>query len=101
MIIYHITTPSWWEKWVHLPYYESETLAQEGFIHCCSSMLQVEGVLQRYFVGQANLLLLCIEEDSLKAVIKYEPATDQELFPHIFGAINQDAIIEVKPILVP
>lgn len=101
MIIYHITTPTWWGKWGDLPHYESETLAQEGFIHCCGSMLQVEGVLQRYFAGQTNLLLLHIEADMLKATLKYELATNQEVFPHIFGAINKDAITEIKPILIP
>lgn len=97
-MIYHITTQSWWEKWAHLSHYESETLGQEKFIHCCSTLLQVEGVLQRYFVGQKNLLLLHIEESKLMSILKYEQATNNELFPHIYGAINKEAIIEIKTI---
>lgn len=97
-MIYHITKQSWWEKWAHLPHYESETLEQEKFIHCCSTLLQVEGVLQRYFVGQKNLLLLHIEEDKLISTLKYEQATNDELFPHIYGFINTEAIIEIKTI---
>jgi uncharacterized protein (DUF952 family) len=58
----------------------------------------LSGVLQRYFVGQKNLLLLHIEEDKLTSTLKYEQATTDELFPHIYGFINKEAIIEIKTI---
>ncbi len=97
-MIYHITTKTGWEKWVTHAYYESETLDQEGFIHCCATDAQVEGVLQRYFVGQKELILLHIDPTKLIAALKYELATNDELFPHIYGAINKEAISKMANI---
>jgi uncharacterized protein (DUF952 family) len=96
-IIYHITTKDWWQKWADFDYYESPTLQQETFIHL-SSAEQVSGVLERYYAGQNNLLKLHIETEKLTAELKYEVATNNELFPHLFGKLNKDAILVVEEI---
>jgi uncharacterized protein (DUF952 family) len=96
-IIYHITTKDWWQKWADFDYYESPTLQQETFIHL-SSAEQVSDVLERYYAGQNNLLKLHIETEKLTAELKYEVATNNELFPHLFGKLNKDAILVVEEI---
>ena len=98
-MIYHITTPELWEKQQSQDFYEAESLKIEGFIHC-STKEQVAGVLERYFKGIHELVLLHLAVEKLQSELKYEVATDGELFPHIFGTINKDAIIEVEKILV-
>lgn len=93
-MIYHITTSEDWNLHRDSATYEPVAFAKEGFIHC-STRDQVPGVLQRYYAGIKNLLLLHVDESKLTAVVKYEESTNKELFPHVFGPINKDAIVKV------
>jgi len=94
-MIYHITTADWWAQPKNQTLYKSPTFAEEGFIHC-STADQVAPVLQRYYAGQRNLLLLHIQPDKLTAELKYEPSTHDELYPHVYGPINREAIVQVE-----
>ena len=97
-MIYHVTTKANWEEAVENGAYITPSLATEGFIHN-STESQVAGVLQRYYAGQKDLVLLHIAEEKLTAELKYELAPSvNEMFPHIFGAINFDAVVDVEKI---
>ncbi len=72
--------------------YAGDTLKTEEFIHC-STLDQVIGVANQRFNGQTGLVLLCIETDLAKTEIRYENLEGgKKLFPHIYGALNRDAI---------
>jgi uncharacterized protein (DUF952 family) len=95
-MIYHVTTKENWEKALAAGFYEAPSLHTEGFIHN-STAEQVQGVLERYYAGHTNLVLLHIEETKLTAELKYELAPSvNEMFPHIFGVINLDAIVKIE-----
>jgi len=72
-MIYHVVTEANWQKAQQQGFYEADSLASEGFIHS-SKAEQVAGVLERYYKGQSNLLLLHIDETKLTAPLKYELA---------------------------
>ncbi|MGQ0738746.1 MAG: DUF952 domain-containing protein [Bacteroidota bacterium] len=94
-IIYHVTTVDEWTKAKQAGNYEHPSLNEEGFIHC-SQEHQVAGVLERYFTGKTNLVKLVIDTDKLisKYIFDWSPSTE-DTFPHIYGAINADAVVEV------
>jgi uncharacterized protein (DUF952 family) len=96
-LIYHITSSAWWNEQSSTDFYATETLDKEGFIHCSTSE-QVKGTLDRYYANQNGLLLLHIDPTLLKAELKFEKSTNDELFPHVFGEINKDAIVKVEEI---
>jgi uncharacterized protein (DUF952 family) len=96
-LIYHITTLAWWNKQSKSNSYRSETLQEEGFIHC-STKEQVASVLERYYADQKQLLLLHINPTLLKTELKFEKSTNDELFPHVFGEINKEAIVKIGEI---
>lgn len=96
-MLYHVVTEADWNSQLHLDQYAPPGLKQAGFIHCCTE-IQLEGVLQRYFSGQSNLLVISIDEYKLRAAVKYEPGTDNELFPHVYGPVNKDAVLKVESI---
>ena len=97
-MIYHVTTLCQWKQSVTQGFHEAESLATEGFIHASDSH-QVKGVLERYYKNKTDLLLLHIDETKLTSVLKYELAPSiNELFPHIYGSINTDAVIETSSI---
>ncbi len=94
-MIYHITTTTNWAK--SSGSYEAESLHSEGFIHL-STKEQVSGVLERYYRHVSNLILLHIDPAKLTHELKYEVATNNELFPHLYGPLNRDAVVLVEQI---
>lgn len=94
-IIYHVTKVADWNAAKQKGYYEHPSLKDEGFIHC-SQDHQVAGVLERYFGGQKDLVKLVIDTDKLtsKFVFDWSPSLT-DTFPHIYGPINIDAVIDV------
>jgi uncharacterized protein (DUF952 family) len=102
-MIYHITSRSAWSEARERGNYRTGSLETEGFIHC-STEEQVVPVAQKYFSGQDDLLLLVIEPALLTADLKWEPpaegapppgVSEGDLFPHIYGPINLDAIVRI------
>lgn len=94
-MIYHITTSEDWNAFRDSATYAPAGYAKEGFIHC-STKDQMRGVLERYYAGVENLIVLHIDETKLAAELKYEVATNNELFPHVFGPINKDAVVKTE-----
>lgn len=92
MFIYHIVLPEVWEKFKDEKFYEAESLRSEGFIHC-SFAEQVETVLRRYYKDAEKVLLLKIEPEKLTSKLVREPSTGGEIYPHIYGVINKEAIV--------
>lgn len=97
MTIFHITTSTVWKRALELGVYEAVSLAEEGFIHC-SSKNQVKRSAVNYFKGRKNLVLLEIEESGLTSKLVLENTTGgDELFPHVYGPLNLDAVIRIEP----
>jgi uncharacterized protein (DUF952 family) len=90
-LIFHITHRSQWNPAVDA--YQGDTLETDGFIHC-SELRQVVTVANRFYAGQSGLVLLCIEVDRLQPELRYE-AADGDEFPHLYGALNLDAVVGV------
>ena len=94
-VIYHVTSKQEWSKALQDGFYESPSLTEEGFIHC-SHENQVAEVLQRYFSGKKDLVKLVIDTDKLKSkyILEWSPSI-QDTFPHTYGTINKEAIVDV------
>jgi uncharacterized protein (DUF952 family) len=97
-IIYHVTTAAEWNAAKEAGAYESPSLKAEGFIHC-SQEHQVDAVLERYFAGKTDLVKLVIDTDKLTSrfVFEWSPSTE-DTFPHVYGTINIDAVVDVVSI---
>ena len=91
-MIYHVTNPAAWKKGQEDGRYLPEGFDKEGFIHC-SKMEQIAGVGERYYAGQTGLLILGINPDKLTSKLVFENTMGgEELFPHIYGPLNLDAV---------
>jgi uncharacterized protein (DUF952 family) len=99
-VICHIVKRSEWMLAVARGTYAPTSLEAEGYIHC-STLAQVIDTANRFYRGQDDLILLLIDESQLKAELKYEaPATMRgesagELFPHLYGELNVDAVVRM------
>lgn len=97
-MIYHVTTRAAWDQALAAGEYRADSLTTEGFIHC-SEWHQVDGVLERYYQGVTDLVLLHIRAHELNAKLVYEIAPSiNESFPHVYGPINVEAVEQVVPI---
>jgi uncharacterized protein (DUF952 family) len=102
-MIYHITFFKEWQEAQQQGEYRVDSLETEGFIHCSTSS-QILPVVEKYYQGQTGLLLLIIDPARLSSDLRWEPPSggapppgvpEGELFPHIYGPINLDAVVKV------
>ena len=102
--ILHLASNNDWLAAVEKGAYRADSLSTEGFIHC-SKPTQVVDVANRFYRGQPELVLLVIDPSKLESELKWEPpahpngeraaAVNDELFPHIYGPVNLDAVVRV------
>ena len=79
-------------------YYKPSSLTLDGFIHACQ-YYQVAEVVERFYADIDNLSLLVVDPTLVEAQIHDEaPSCTMNsvlLFPHIYGALNIDAVVDV------
>ena len=92
--IFHITTREAWEKQKPTGSYHHPSLETEGFIHC-SDEGQVEATWRRIFGAQSGLLVLEINVAELQSELRYEQGEPGELFPHLYGPLNVNAVTTI------
>ena len=95
-IIYHLTTPEEWKDSQVDGEYEAPSLAGEGFIHCSADEAQTLRVAARIYAGRPGLIVLDVDTDRLTAEVKREPSRSGEIYPHIYGRINRDAVVRMR-----
>ena len=95
-VIYHLTTPEAWAAAQDAGEYEAPSLADEGFIHCSADEAQTLRVAGRLYSGVDNLKVLDVDVIRLKAEVKREPSRSGEIYPHVYGNINLDAVVRVR-----
>ncbi len=91
-MITHITSERTWQKARKEGIYKSKSLTTEGFIHC-STIEQLVDVANYLFKGQKGLLVLAINEEKVEPEVRFEDLYGSgKLYPHIYGALNIDAV---------
>lgn len=89
--LFHVTTLSGWDPTAAL--HEPPGFASEGFVHLCTRA-QVAGVLERYYAGVPDLVLLELDPSRLGAEVRWEPGAgaDPGPFPHLYGPLPLAAV---------
>ena len=101
-MILHITSRDEWQSAQARGEYLAPSLTSEGFIHA-STAKQVLAVADAFYHGRSDLVLLVIDETRLESKVRWEaPAgspveghSPADLFPHIYGRVNLDAVVRV------
>ena len=102
--IYHIIPLTNWETAQQRGDYRPASLEHEDFIHC-STDVQAAPVANAFYSGQTGLVLLVIDPERLSAKLQWDlpahpapekaPAELRGKFPHIYGPLNLDAVVDV------
>jgi uncharacterized protein (DUF952 family) len=100
-VIYHLALPEEWAAALDAGEYRRSTrersLEEEGFIHC-SFADQVERTGAAYYADRDDVVLLSIEPTRVPSDVRIERAPGRnEDFPHIYGPIPVDAVVDVSP----
>lgn len=101
-VIYHIATAADWAQAQAAGEYTTSTLgrtlAEEGFIHA-STAEQVAPVANMFYRGRPDLVLLVLDTGLVGPEIRLEPVPGwDEPFPHIYGPLNADAVVQARPL---
>ncbi|MBK7285056.1 MAG: DUF952 domain-containing protein [Sphingomonadales bacterium] len=67
----------------------------DGYIHL-SAADQLQGTLDKHFVGQSGLFIAEIDLSGLGETVRWEASRGGALFPHIYGPLPISAVINTR-----
>jgi uncharacterized protein (DUF952 family) len=96
-ITYHGTPRDYFDSLdPETPYIPAE-FERDGFIHCTDGAEAASITLTTYYQNTpGDWVMLYIDKKRVTVPVRYEDPA--EVFPHIYGPLNRDAIVAVKPI---
>jgi uncharacterized protein (DUF952 family) len=95
-VIYHLAAVADWERATRSGVYAPPSLHEGGFVHCATAG-QHAAVANALFPGRTDLVLLLIDDQRLAAEVRDERAGGGEAFPHVYGPVALDAVVEAAP----
>jgi uncharacterized protein (DUF952 family) len=97
-LIFKICAEQDWQAAVAAGIYQgSEDDRRDGFIHF-STATQLPTTLEKYFARRTDLVLVGFLANSLGAALKWEPARDGDLFPHLYALLPTASALWAKPL---
>ena len=88
-----------------------EIVAATPFLHLCTAA-QLPGVLERYYAGRTDLVVLTIDESRLGPELRWEGGIDprtgretsgpeasggaEERFPHLYGPLRRATVLDAR-----
>ncbi|MCB9176545.1 MAG: DUF952 domain-containing protein [Caldilineae bacterium] len=96
--IVHVAQASDWARARLEGAYRPASLALEGYVHF-STPWQVPRIADGNFPGRDDLVALVVDPERLGVELRYENCEGGvEPFPHVYGPIDLDAVIEAIPL---
>lgn len=94
-MILHLAVADEWAARSETGYVPS-AFARDGFIHCTDGAGNLLEVANRYYRDDPrSFVVLVIDPARLASEIRYEDPS--RIYPHIYGALNPDAVVAVVP----
>lgn len=98
-MILHCMKKTTWETRKNKEYWGKRNVDAEGFIHC-STVEYFWRVAPNFTDVEDELVLICLDENKLEAEVRYEDGDNcGREYPHVYGMINNDAVIAVLPFI--
>jgi uncharacterized protein (DUF952 family) len=90
-MFYHLTTEKAWHDALDRGIYTTASLQTEGFIHCSTATQLMESA-EKHWKDHHRVVVLHIVDKRVKEILKWEPSRNEELFPHLYGKLEMDAV---------
>lgn len=92
-VTYHLVPADVWEAQRIGQLYRPEAFPADGFIHCTNGLDQLVIVANMFYTSDPrSFLVLALDVSRITSEVRYDDP--DELFPHIYGALNTDAVID-------
>jgi uncharacterized protein (DUF952 family) len=93
---FHYTPMSYFDRLDPAEDYVPAEYGEEGFIHCTDGAANMAKTANKHFGRDPrDFWALYIEKEQVRSPIKYEDP--REIYPHIYGPLNRDAIVRMLP----
>lgn len=94
-ITFHLVPKNYFDALDPRTDYLPEPFAREGFIHCTDGADEMARIANQFYKSNREPhYYLYIDKTRVRAPIRYDDAA--KTYPHIYGALNRDAIIVVR-----
>ena len=97
-LTYHLVAAEYYRDSDRTAAYTPEEFEADGFIHCTDGAEELAKVANRYYKADRRMYVaLLIDKAKVGPEVVYED--EGRLYPHIYGPLNRDAIVEIVPVL--
>lgn len=97
-MIYHLAKQNEWNKAQSAGVYRgSDADRADGFLHF-STASQIAESARRHRAGEADLVLLMVEDSGLGDILVWETSRGGKLFPHLYGDLPLAAVTAATPL---
>ncbi len=69
----------------------------DGYIHL-STADQLAATIDKHFAGQKDLQIVAIDLEALGDTVKWEESRGGALFPHVYGPLTLDVVLDYGPV---
>jgi uncharacterized protein (DUF952 family) len=91
-IAYHLVPQPVWDSLKDKNLYEPEAYSQDGFIHLTLGLDPLLKVANMFYTSDdRNFTVLVLDMNRIQAPVRFEDP--EEIYPHIYGLLNTDAVI--------
>ncbi|OXE37410.1 MAG: dihydroorotate dehydrogenase [Phenylobacterium zucineum] len=95
-LIYKILPRAEWDEAQAKGRFEGSAVdVVDGYIHF-STAVQAPETARRYFKDLPDLIVLGVEADDLGAALRWEPSRGGDLFPHLYGPLDCDHVLDAR-----
>jgi uncharacterized protein (DUF952 family) len=95
---YHLTPEEVWTAQAGTASYQPEAFAADGFIHCTDGEVNLLRVANTFYQGDRRPhVVLALDRARITAPVLYEDP--DRIFPHVYGPLNTDAVVAVRPVI--
>lgn len=96
-ITYHLVPVDYWLEHGQAPEYVPAGFAEEGFIHCTNGLDELVKVANLFYATDPReFQVMVLDVTRLISELRYDDPG--EVYPHIYGPLNTDAVIGKLPV---
>ncbi len=97
-VFFHLVPAEYYRDCDSSAPYTPANFEVEGFIHCTEGLDNLAAVGNRYYKDDLRMYVaLVIERERVTSEIRYDDSS--EIYPHIYGPLNRDAITQILPLM--
>jgi len=92
-LLYKIFRPKEWQNFREVGVFAGSAHdLRDGYIHL-SGGAQLARTLAKHFAQDASVIVAEIDAPRLNGALRWEPAADGTLFPHLYAPLRMDALV--------